>query len=101
LNIFEGVDIKYLANTSNLTFVDLDVYRDLDHLPLSLRWLMQRNKGLMHGYYDIFGYIATCLKSDYAPSGYEVERRVLNSHGEDSMDSKLFLMAGGKSNHAL
>jgi hypothetical protein len=101
LNIFEGVDVEYLADTSNLTFVDLDIYRDLNHLPLSFRRLMQRNKGLMHGYCDVFGHIATCLNSDSAPTGYEVERRILDSHGEESMDAKLFLMAGGKSKYAL
>jgi hypothetical protein len=62
---------------------------------------MQRNKGLMHGYCDIFGHIANCLKNDNAPRGDEIERRICDSHGEGSMDAKLFLMAGGKSRHAL
>jgi len=62
---------------------------------------MQRNKGIMHGYCNVFGYIANCLKNDTTLSGYEIERRICNAHGEGSMDAKLFLMAGGKLGHAL
>jgi hypothetical protein len=95
------MDLHFLANTPDLTFVDLDIYKDLNHLPLSLRRLMQRNKGIMHGYCDIFGHIATCLESNCVPSSDEVEKRILSSQGEGSMDAKLFLMAGGNSKHAL
>jgi hypothetical protein len=55
----------------------------------------------MHGYCDIFSHIATYLESNCIPSSDEVEKRILSSQGEGSMDAKLFLMARGNSKHAL
>lgn len=86
---------------SEADFLDLDVYGDLDHMPIALRRTITGSLRVMHGYCEVFGYIITCLKEDRAPTSSLLDRRIRYSWGGKSEDAKMFLQAGGKSMYAL
>ena len=81
--------------------MDLDVYSDLDHMPIALRRTITGNLRAMHGYCEVFGCIITCLKEDRAPTSILLDHRIRYSWGGKSEDAKMFLQAGGKSMYAL
>ena len=99
LNVFEGTGTE--DRTIKPDFLDLDIYSDLDHIPLDLKRTMTGSLRIMHGYCEIFGRIVTCLKEGQAPTSSLLDRRIRYSWGGKSEDSKLFLLAGGKSTYAL
>ena len=80
-------------------FLDLDVYGDLDHMPLALRRCIKEDIRVMSGYCEVFSKIIECLKDGRAPTPSLVDKRIRYSWRD--RDSKYFLDAGGKSQYAL
>ena len=99
LNVFDGTRTD--GRTLEPDFLDLDVYDDLDHIPLALKRIMTGNIRVMHGYCEVFGRIITCLKEGRAPTSSLLDLRIRYSWGGKSEDAKLYLLAGGKSKYAL
>ena len=99
LNVFEGMGTG--DRTLEPDFLDLDVYGDLDHMPLALKRTMTGSLRVMHGYCEVFGRIITCLKEGRAPTSSLLDLRIRYSWGGKSEDAKLYLLAGGKSKYAL
>ena len=87
--------------TSEADFLDLDVYGDLDHMPVDLKRTITGSLRAMHGYCEVFGRIITCLNEGRAPTSSLLDRRIRYSWGDKSEDAKIFLLAGGKSMYAL
>lgn len=99
LNVFEQTGTE--ERTPEVDFLDLDVYGDLEHMPVSLRRAITGSLRVMHGYCEVFGFIITCLNEDRAPTSNLLDHRIRYSWGSKSEDGKLFLLAGGKSTYAL
>jgi hypothetical protein len=99
LSVFEP--IRTGDRTAEADFLDLDVYDDLDNMPLALKRAIKGSLRIMHGYCEVFGRIATCLKESRAPTSSLLDHRILYSWDGKSEDAKLFLLAGGESMYAL
>jgi len=99
LNVFEGIGIE--DRTIELDFLDLDIYGDLDHIPLDVKRAMAGSIRIMHGYCEVFGRIVTCLREGRAPTSSLLDQRIRYSWGGKSEDAKLYLLAGGKAMYAL
>jgi hypothetical protein len=99
LNVFERTGTE--DRTSEPDFLDLDVYDDLDHMPLALKRTMSGNIRVMYAYCEVFGRIITCLKEDRPLTSSVLDYRIRYSWGGKSEDAKLFLQVGGKSMFAL
>jgi hypothetical protein len=99
LNVFEGIAAE--DRTLELHFLDLDIYNDLDHIPLALKRTMKGSLQIMHGYCEVFGRIVACLSEGRAPNSSLLDCRIRYCWDGKSEDAKLFLLAGGTSAYAL
>jgi hypothetical protein len=93
-SIFEQTGTE--DRTSEPDFLDLDVYGDLDHMPLDLKRAITGSLRVMHGYCEVFGRIIACLKEGRAPTASLLDRRIRYSWGIKNEDAKTFLLARGQ-----
>jgi hypothetical protein len=97
LNVFEGC-LKGCP-TSEINYLDLGVYGDLDHMPVALKITVLKNMRVMYGYCELFGTIRSCLADNMAPTPDLIWERVFCS---SACNAKAFLSQNGAdTRHAL
>jgi hypothetical protein len=100
LNLFERD--SYESSTYNPSFLDLDAYGDLDHLPLGLKRVVSRDIRVMQGYCEIFGIIRRCLEQNKTPIPWRIHQRIWYFPEYYDSNARLFLGAeGGHAKYAL
>jgi hypothetical protein len=81
--------------------LDLDVYSNLDHIPLVLKHAITGSIRVIYRYCEVFGCIIMCLDKGRALISSLLDRRIRYSWSSKNKDRKLYLLAGGKSIYAL
>ena len=81
--------------------MDLDVYGDINHMPIALRRALRGDIRVMHGYCEVFSSIIECLKETRAPTSHAIDLRIRYSCDGKREDAKIYLEAGGKSEYVL
>jgi hypothetical protein len=99
LGVFEKTGTE--NRTLEPDFLDLDIYSDLDHIPLTLKRTLTESISVLHGYSQAFERIAICLREGRPPIARLLDDRIRYSWDGKSEDAKLFLLAGGTSKYAL
>ena len=99
LDVFEGTQVN--KRTSSSDFLDIDIFGDLDHIPVVLKREMKKEIRVMNGYSQVFGCIVRSLDEGRLPCSAALERDILYSSCGRNEDAKLFLQAGGSSRHAI
>ncbi|KAH8600129.1 hypothetical protein B0O99DRAFT_611808, partial [Bisporella sp. PMI_857] len=79
----------------------MDIYNDLDHIPLLLQRSMRQSIRVMNGYCQVFGIIVNLLEEDRPPTWKFIDHEISYSMSSTLQDAKLFLNHGGSSQYAL
>lgn len=90
-----------ITNTFQDRILNVDIYGDLDHLPIALRRKMRRDIKVMNSYYQIFGSIARCLMEGRVPNISVIEQDINYSWSRKNEDAKHFLQVGGSVSYPL
>ncbi|KAH8797848.1 hypothetical protein F5884DRAFT_839036 [Xylogone sp. PMI_703] len=78
---------------------DLDIYGELEHMPLDLRCAIRRDIRVMNGYTEVFRIVNKFLNEYREPTSSAIDQHIRYSY--ENEDAKLFLEADGEARYAL